>query len=311
MLRIAAVIALLVLLAVGQQPERTLLWDALFDAGHVPLFGAIALLMRGALAERLRNTSPARTSAIVFGLTLALGLVTEIVQAVIPNRDAAWIDLARNAAGAASFLLLWHAWTGRQSTTAGARRSGVVVAAVALLLVALALAETADTLVALYERARALPTVVAFDGARWESKVVRTGANRLTPAGAARAAGSPAGLARLDLLPATYSGLSIDEPYPDWRGYTNLVLTVVSDEQETLPLTIRIHDAKHDNRYRDRYNTAFRITKGEHILRIPLDEVRTSLDRREMDMRRIRGIVLFVHRLDRPAHLYLGPMRLE
>jgi len=38
---------------------------------------------------------------------------------------------------------------------------------------------------------------------------------------------------------------------------------------------------------------------------------RRAPDRREMDLRRVRGIVLFADRLERPTHLYLGPIRLE
>ena len=77
-------------------------------------------------------------------------------------------------------------------------------------------------------------------------------------------------LARLDLPPATYSGLTLDEPFPDWTGSDRLAFTVVSDLDRPLPLSIRIHDAWHDQRYEDRFNTVVQIRPGSNDVEIPL-----------------------------------------
>jgi len=52
-------------------------------------------------------------------------------------------------------------------------------------------------------------------------------------------------------------------------------------------------------------------SEGETRIEVPLDEVRRAPRDREMDMRRIRLIVLYAYRLDRPVTLRLGPVRVE
>jgi hypothetical protein len=306
---VAWVAALLMLLAVIDKPERTMLWDAMFDAGHVPLFGVIGLLVRGALAGRSLGETAAGLSLKAFLLTVAIGGLSEIGQVLLPFRDVAWADFARNVAGAAGFLLIREALPSDDSPRWRLPKPLAVAAGAAIL--ALALADLGDTLLAIGQRARAMPVIARFDGSRWESRILRPGPNRLTPAGDVQAAGIPAGFARLDLQPALYSGLTLEQPYPDWRGFTSLVLSVASDLTEPLAIAIRIDDARHDNRYRDRFNAVIQIAPGAHRIRIPLDQVRTSLDRREMDMGRIRRIILFVHQLRQPTKIYLGPMWLE
>jgi len=164
----------------------------------------------------------------------------------------------------------------------------------------------------LAERARAFPVLARFDGSWWESALIETGNSALTPGKSSTPPpGMPSGLARIDLQPATYPGLTIDQPYPDWRGYQRLVLTIVSDLDVPIPLTLRVHDAAHDNRYGDRFNTRLMVTPGANRLTIPLEEIRRAPAGREMDLSRIRGIVLFAYRLNHPVHLYLGTVRLE
>jgi hypothetical protein len=105
--------------------------------------------------------------------------------------------------------------------------------------------------------------------------------------------------------------VDFDEPYPDWRGRDALVWTIVSDLDRPLLMAIRVHDAAHDQRFRDRFNRKFTVAPGVNRLRIPLDDIRNAPDRRKMDMRRIRAVILFVFDLKRPASLFLGPLRLE
>jgi hypothetical protein len=88
------------------------------------------------------------------------------------------------------------------------------------------------------------------------------------------------------------------------------VLTVVSDLDAPLPLVLRVHDASHDQRYADRFNRLLLIHPGVNRIVIPLDDVRRAPDRREMDMTRIRGIMLFAYRLAEPTHVFIGPIRL-
>lgn len=331
--RLVLLVGLLLFFFFANLPERSQFWRAFFDAGHTPLFGVIALLIRGLLEGRgrllrSRAFSSAGLSVAAFALTMVLGAATELVQMVFRLGDPSVSDLLRDAAGAASFLLLasavhrrsavaFPATTPGGETAAPARaRHRRIVAVVAALVLLLAAGRTLIVTTAAYvERSRAFPTLYALDGAWWEGMFIRTATSRLTPAGTPGAAegpdGRPTTLARLDLRAGRYPGLTFLEPYPDWRGYHRLTFTVVSDLDAPITLAMRVHDAKHDQRYRDRFNRAFTIRPGTNRLAIVLEDVRRAPAGREMDMRRIRGIVLFVPRLARPTHLYLGPLQLE
>ncbi|HSK11018.1 MAG TPA: hypothetical protein VK911_15655 [Vicinamibacterales bacterium] len=314
---VLALVALLVFLVVGDAPERTRFWEALFDFGHAPLSGAVALLLRGLVIGRDRaahRASPGSASLQAFVAAVALVVAVEALQVFQPTRSPSWVDVGRNVAGAASFLLLAEAFAARRG--GGALRPGVAARAAATVAAIALLAAAAAGLVrtaALYAaRDRAFPTLFALDGSWWEQELISTGRSRLTPAGANPGAGGPAaGLARLDLRPGLHPGLEFDEPYPDWRGYRCLVLTIVSDLDAPLEMTIRVHDAAHDQRYHDRFNRKLTVRPGANRVVIPIADIGRAPDRREMDLRRVRGIILFAFDLDSPAHVYLGPLRLE
>jgi len=289
--------------------------DALFDAGHAPLFGGLAIAVLVLLRARRSGASETTLRVQAWLVTVAVGVTTEALQSLQADRDPAFNDLARDAAGAAAFLLLWRwrpaAGSAVEVVSAGRWRRAAIAAGVVLL--AAAAGTLALTSAAYIHRDRAMPTLVAFDGSWWERRFVRAGdastlTSNVTPPGEG---GAPGGAARLDLRPATYPGLTIDEPYPDWRAYRRLVLTIVSDVDEPLKLTIRVHDAAHDQRFEDRFNRTFTVARGVNRLAISLDDIRRAPDRRQMDMTRIRSIVLFTYQPERPTHVYLGPIRLE
>ncbi len=97
---LAAIAALLVFLFVVGPPEPTHVWDAIWDAGHVPLFGTLALLLRALLAS-----GGAGASFRAFGLTVSLGAMTELAQTLQPSREPSIADAVNDAAGAAALLV--------------------------------------------------------------------------------------------------------------------------------------------------------------------------------------------------------------
>jgi hypothetical protein len=307
--------ALLLFLFFGDAPERTLFWDALFDAGHVPLFGLLALAALRQLRARFPGVAPQRAWWAAFGTLAAAGALTELLQNFQSNRDPSFADFSRDVAGAGAFLLGAAAFPRLSggASWAAAPRIRRAALAVALLLVLFSVGQLASTVAVLAARRAAMPTLFALDGSWWERRLVRPGRSTLTPNARPPelAAGFGEPLARLDLEPALYSGVTFDEPSPDWRGYERLLFTVVSDLEAPLRLTVRVHDARHDQRYEDRFNRTLTIAPGVNRVVIPLVDIRTAPDRREMDLSRIRGIVLFVGRLSVPARIYLGPIRLE
>jgi hypothetical protein len=232
------------------------------------------------------------------------------------NREVSLADVARDLAGAAAFLLARTALVGvwvahERGLTAFGRAMVLVMAAVVF---GAALSELAVTSAVYLARRQAFPTLFALDGSWWEHHLIVTGRTRVTPRQPPPPGidGLPGDtLARVDLQPGLYPGLTFDEPYPDWRGYQRLTFAVVSDLDGPLGLALRVHDARHDQRFADRFNRRLTINPGVNRIEIPLDEIRLAPDARELDLGRVRGIVLFAYRLRQPVHFYLGPLRLE
>jgi hypothetical protein len=303
--RIIVLSALLLFLFFADVPYSRF-WSAFFDAGHAPLFGVIAIVVRGWLAGRSPSVSRARVSLAAFGITVGLGAATEVIQMLQSHGDPSTTDLLRDMAGAGAFLL--GAWG------AGHRGRARTVAALGALIVLLASGWTLSLTSARYvARDRAFPTLFALDGSWWEAAFIELNGNRLEPGRlpAPDPGGEGGRLARLDLQPGPYSGITFDEPYPDWRGRDRLTLTIVSDLDAPLPMAIRIHDAAHDRRYRDRFNQRLTISPGVNRIAIPIEQIQWAPDRRRMDLSRVRGVVLFAYDLQRPVHVFLGPLRME
>ena len=313
--RLLLLAGLIAFLFLGDVPEHTRFWEALFDAGHAALFGAVALVLQSLLTRERGTGRGAASPAHAFGVTLILAAGSEVVQSLQPHRDVSVADFLRDAAGAGAFLLLDVAWRSRRSpgTAPLTTRARVGAALAAVGLLAAAAGELIYTVSLYAARDRAFPTLYSLDGSWRERPFIVTGGNVLSADQAPeRTAAMDVGpLARLDLKPGLYSGLTFDEPYPDWSGHQRLTFTVVSDLDRPLVLVIRVHDATHDQRYADRFNRRLTIEPGVNRIAIPIDDIRRAPDRREMDLGRVRGIVIFAYKLERPLHLYLGPMRLE
>jgi VanZ family protein len=308
-------VVLLLILAFGGAPERSMFTDAFFDAGHTPLFAGVALAVLGLLRARGRGASASALRWRAFFLTVAIGAVTEVLQVFQADRDPSLIDFARDAAGAAALLLLLGPRRPAPGSDGGrvTRRRRWLAWSAGVLLLAVSAANLGLTTAAYVARDRAMPALARFGGAWWERWFVETQDSSLTvdarPPGLDASIAEP--LARLDLKPGAYPGIGIVEPHPDWSGYRALVITIVSDLGAPLPIALRVHDAAHDQRYEDRFNRALIVAPGVNRFAIALDDIRRAPDRREMDMRRIRGVLLFAYQRTQPTHVYLGPFRLE
>ena len=110
---------------------------------------------------------------------------------------------------------------------------------------------------------------------------------------------------------ARFAGWAMKEPYPEWPAEADLVLDVYLVSHETLPLVLRIHDAKHDNDYYDRFNCTLNLRHGYQQIRIPVREIRDGPRARELDLTNITNFKLFAIDLTKPAELIVGNLRLE
>lgn len=286
-------------------------WLTLFDIGHAPLFGAIALAILGMLLSSplAAQQGRLRIYALALGLTLLVGVVSELLQLDTGRNRDPW-DVARDALGAGAFLLFAATLDPRALRKSGASlRIRALSRAASALLLALACVPGVPVVYAYAQRAAALPRLCEFEGG-WSSRFVGTNEAELALTWLPGAEHHPAAAGRITFLPAHYSSFKLLEPYPDWSGYESLHVAIYSELGREVELTLRIHDRWHENRYSDRFNRRLFIRPGNNEIEIPLLQVRTAPEGREMDMAAIRRLTLFAIEPTEPFSLYLVELRL-
>lgn len=315
-LRWLAVVALLLLVVTARTFEHSDFWHAVQKAAHPFTFAAVALLLRGLLAERV--PPGAMGTAIVFAVTVLLGGLTELAQ-FLTDRDPAFIDVGRDALGAAAALAGAGAWAARRSaperhrsrTRARSARYGRALrfalgTAFAVAAAALVLAPVAISGAAYVVRDRSFPVLVRFGGPL-DAYFVRSQAVAEVVAVDGAGAGLSISLGRTPNL-----GVEILEPAPDWRGYGAFAVDVANPGDRDLHLTLRIEDAEHDRTFEDRFNRDFVVqARSRQVVRFPLADVERAPQRRAMRLDRIARIVLFRSDAAVPQGMVLNRMWLE
>jgi VanZ family protein len=315
-LRWLAVVALLLLVVTARTFEHSDFWHAVQKAAHPFTFAAVALLLRGLLAERVPQG--ALGTAIVFAITVMLGGVTELAQ-FLTDRDPAFLDVGRDALGAAGALAGAAAWSARRSRPEKTRsrsrarnaRYGRALrlglgGAFALAAIVFVLAPVAISGAAYLTRDAAFPSIVRFGGPL-DAYFVRSQA----VAEVVAVDGTTAGLS-ISLGRAPNLGVEVLEPTPDWRGYNTFALDISNPGDRDLHLTVRIEDADHDRTYQDRFNRDFVVPAGRrHVTRFSLADVERAPSRRAMRMDRIARIVVFRADAAAPQGMILNRMWLE
>ncbi len=310
---LAGIVFLLWVLAVGRPPRPTMLWHELYNLGHIPLFGVIALLAlevsRGLLPGF--NARPFSHYLIAFVSVAVISLVSEIVQLDLPGRKAEVQDAVHNLIGAVCFLAIRSAIDpGYRSQGNRAPRGLLVGAALFALFVS-----SWDLIELAWHygmRAAAVPVVVDFDS-RWQQPFIRPLRASLTIVSAPDEWRGNGGqrVAEIQFPHEPWPGVTIVEPYPDWTGYHTLRVRIFSPGAEPVPLTFRIDDARHNQEHKDRFNRTVNIEPGLNDLSFALDDIRRAPADREMDVSEITQIILFTSRPDQPFRLYLSDIWLE
>lgn len=296
-------------------PSWPKILGVLNNAAHAPVFGVFALIALRLTREwRQSATARARDYVLAFLVATAVGGLVEVAQAFL-ERDASLADLGTDALGAGCALGLAAAFDPRlwEARTRATGRAAVAV--VGLLAGLWALWPVGQAAIAYADRAMAFPVVARFSSVR-DLYFIRSGTARLwlqpLPARWARAGDDQS--VRVDFTTTWWPGLSHDEPEPDWRGFSALILDLTNPQEIPLRLTVRVHDVAHDQRYDDRFNRAFEVQPlSRTVLRIPMDDILNAPGGRRLDLARIAGIVVFESSGSAPSsgHFYLTRIWLE
>ncbi len=310
---VAGLVLAIVPLVFFWSPWRTLLARTINNLGHIPLFALITSLLivlaRRWLGSRL---SAAFQYAGVFGLALFLSFLTELIQMLGP-RDADFSDLALNGVGAALAVLWWVTFDRRFDGTSVRRRSGRVVLRIVAIVVFLAfLSPLIRVWEAYREREDRLPILYSYDSPsqqRFMSSLLAVFEPVAPPAAWDADPPDPV----LHLRYSRYEGgvLILNEPYGDWRDYSALVVDVFHPGTDKIEIGIGVDDSLRPRRYRHRFNARIWLEPGLNRLRFPIEEIAAGPVERELNVARIKRIVVFAVHPVGGFELYLGPIRLE
>jgi hypothetical protein len=308
-------LALLSTLVVAETPGNTRLWAEIFNAGHAPLFGVVAVITLILSANILRSHFKHHMDHYIFSLfsCAVFGVVTELIQGQI-GRDADPYDVLRDVAGAAAFLLAMATLDPAFKTR---RLFSRLIARLSLRIVAaLILVSTSTSAIiwcaAYFERDRRFPVLCEYDS--YLSNLF------LIPEYAAVSAVNPpqgwvgdpvSKIGKLTFDLSTYPGLTFNEPYPDWTGYSFMSFDVFSPLGNSARLSVRVHDIHHNWDINDRFTKTFEIEPGINHISISMEDIRNAPVGRKMDMAAIRQIIIFTDSPAEPFSLYISPLKLQ
>jgi hypothetical protein len=234
-----------------------------------------------------------RSYAVAFFLTVLCGAGTEVAQAFVA-RDPSLLDVLRDALGAITALAGFATLVpGADARGRGAWR--VLGATLACAGFAIMVAPISICLAAYADRDLRYPTLLEACSPLDRYFLSHGGADmNVVPSTGTTA--SPCGrVLRVQLgTAATYGGISLDEPYPDWRTARTLILSLRNPGEFDLPMVLRVHDAEHIHQYQDRFNREFTLPARQRLeISIPIAEIEHAPASRLMDLSKIAGVMLF------------------
>ena len=286
-LRVAAILFLLSLVVFAKFTEPTRFVHALQKLAHPITFGATALLF----LTLLQNDAPRRLRSYVvaFALTVICGAGTEVAQAFV-GRDPSLLDVLRDALGASTALAGFATLVpGADARGRGAQR--VIGALCAFVGLTIIVAPISISLAAYAHRDLQFPALI--EACSPLDRYFLSGDVKVVKSKGPTASRCRSAL-RVELGTARYAGMSVDEPYPDWRTAHTLVLDLRNPGEIDLSLVLRVHDRAHNYQFQDRFNREFTLHAGERReIAIPIADIEHAPAGRLMDLSQIAGIIVF------------------
>lgn len=289
-LRIAAILCLLSLVVFAKFHEPPRFFHTLQKLAHPVTFGALALLFLTLLRRQPPRPFGAYVVALI--LTVLCGAGTEVAQAFV-DRDPSVLDVLRDTLGATTALAGFATLVpGSDARGRGGWRA--IGALLALLGFAIMVTPISISLAAYGRRDLLFPTLFESCSCLDYYFLSVKGAN-IDVVPSTGPTSSPCGRAlRVTLSAAPYAGITLEEPYPNWRTANTLILDLRNPGEIDLPLETRVHDATHNFQFDDRFNREFTLRAHERLeIAIPIGEIEHAPAGRLLDLSRVAGVAVF------------------
>jgi hypothetical protein len=247
------------------RPKVSNFWlETFFEWLHVPVFVLVAIGVFHALGSWRSDFNKA---ILAFAAALVLAVLSEAAQ-IPTSRNASWSDIFSDAMGAAIGLLAIPTVTDRA-------RLKIISRTFAIILLVISCIPLIQVTAAYVERNSVFPVI--YDG-DWPT--------------------------RSEFM--TFREMAIDfrNLYPDWRNYSTLSIEMEVLSDLPFQLTVRVHDKDHlrgSQPRSDRFSRQYNLNPGPNVVDISLAEIESAPAKRQLDLSRIDGLVLFSN-LDKNEH---------
>jgi hypothetical protein len=116
---------------------------------------------------------------------------------------------------------------------------------------------------------------------------------------------------KVTLPPGQYPGIVFENLRTDWSDSKFLRMDVFNSSPEQVKFHIRIDDHKSGWEYADRFDINFALKTGMNNISVPTDTIRTNIHSRPLNLKKIKGMMVWMPSNDKTRELYLDNIRLE
>lgn len=116
---------------------------------------------------------------------------------------------------------------------------------------------------------------------------------------------------RVVLPPGQYPGITFRETPTDWSKSNFFEMDVFNPSQERVNFHIRIDDHKSGWEYANRFDVNVKLKPGMNPISIPTQSIRTNLDRRLLNLKKIERMMVFIPNNTQTRELYIDHIRIK
>jgi hypothetical protein len=113
------------------------------------------------------------------------------------------------------------------------------------------------------------------------------------------------------LPPGQYPGINFREVPEDWSKSNCFKMDAFNPSEERFNFHVRIDDHKSGWEYAHRFDTDFELKPGMNSISIPMDSIKTNINHRPLNLKKIKRLMVFVPNNNKRREIYIDRIRLE